>query len=195
MKIFCVSLGRNGTQSLTEFIKKQGYTATHFYRFDKIDPGTFTEDANGIVDHFYSLVETDAHVDIPTSLVFDRMYEKFPDAKFINITRPAEDWLASMQKMNRLMGHDHDPYIFEEAYCNFYFKTGKKKIQDLTEDELLAIREAHLNKINEFFKDKENYLEVELSDPEISSKLKLFIDGNSDALFPNYDGFRSSDLN
>ncbi len=192
MKIFCVSLGRNGTQSLTEFIRYQGYTATHFYRFDKVDLGSFTEDADGIIEHFNSLPETDAYIDIPTCLIFDKMYDKFPDAKFINITRPSEQWIASMKKMNKMMGHDHDPYIFEEAYCNFYLKTEKKKIQDLSEEELLIIRSNHLDKIDQFFKDKKNYLEVELSDPEIGNKIRLFIEGDKDIPFPNYDGFRST---
>ena len=49
----------------------------------------------------------------------------------------------------------------------------------------------HLNKINAFFKDKENYLEVELSDPEIGSKICKFINISSDVEFPSEDSFRS----
>jgi hypothetical protein len=191
MKILCVSLGRNGTQSFTEFMEKQGLRATHFYDFEKIPYGAFTEDADGIENHFNTLPYADAHVDIPTCLIFDRLYKRFPDAKFINITRPAEDWVASMIKMRRLMGHEHEPYIFEEAYCNFYAKTGKTKIQDLDEQELLAIREAHLDKINYFFKDKDNYLEVELTDPDISGKIARFIGKNPNIPFPSKDTFRA----
>lgn len=195
MKIMCVSLGRNGTQSLTSFLRQHGLIATHFYKFDEVKLGSFSEDADGIMDHFESLPYADAHIDIPTCLVFDKVYDKFPDAKFINITRPADDWLASMQKMNRLMGHDHDPYIFEEAYCNFYIKTDKKKIQDLNAEEFLAIREKHLEKISEFFKDKTNYLEVELYDPSIGAKIKEFIGLDLDIDFPDYDGFRKLNRN
>lgn len=190
MKILGLSLGRNGTQSLNDFMSKQGFNTTHFYKFEELKLGSFTEDADGIEEHFNSLPETDVHIDIPTCLIFDRLYKRFPDAKFINITRPEMEWVKSMQKINRLLGHDNDQYIFEEAYCNFYFKTGKKKIQELTEDELLLIRKIHLEKINEFFKDKDNYLEVELNDPEISIKISKFIDGKDDVEFPNKDKFR-----
>lgn len=195
MKIMCVSLGRNGTQSLTSFIRQQGFSATHFYQFDQLSLGDFSEDADGIMKHFESLPYTDAHVDIPTCLVFDQVYDKFPDAKYINITRPSDDWLASMLKMNRLMGHEGDPFIFEEAYCNFYSNTGKNKIQDLTTDEFLFIREKHLERVSDFFKDKDNYLEVELYDPEIASKIKEFIGAELDIDFPNYDGFRKLNTN
>ncbi len=191
----CVSLGRNATQSFTNFIRQHGFTATHFYRFDEVPLGSFSEDADGIINHFNTLPYSDAHVDIPTCLVFDRLYKRFTDAKYINITRPAEDWVASMKKMRNFMGHDHDPYIFEEAYCNFYGYTGKRKIQDLDEDELLFIREKHLDKISNFFQDKDNYLEVELYDPEIGNKIKEFIGATEDIPFPNHDGFREMNRN
>jgi hypothetical protein len=132
---------------------------------------------------------------MPTCLVFDSIYEMFPDAKYINITRPANEWVSSMMKMKKhymdRMGSDRDPFPFEEAYCNMYIKTGKTKIQDLTEYELYQIRQMHLDKIDAFFKGKENYLEVELSDPEIGKKIKEFIGAEKDIPFPNKDGFRN----
>ncbi len=134
--------------------------------------------------------QVNAHVDIPTCLIFDRMYNRFPKAKFINITRPLDAWLASMKKMNKNMGHDHEPYIFEEAYCNFYLNTGKKKIQDLSEYELTEIRERHLQKISNFFNGKDNYLEVSLTDPEIGTKIREFIGGRRNIPFPSIDTFR-----
>jgi hypothetical protein len=194
MKILCVSLGRNATQSFAEFVKDQGFKTTHFYNIQTVRLGEFSENAEGILDHFKSLPYSDAHVDMPTCLVFDSLHEMFPDAKYINITRPAEDWVASMIKMKNhyidRMGISRDPFPFEEAYCNMYIKTGKNKIQDLDEDELYAIRQKHLDKVKDFFKDKDNYLEVELSDPEIGKKIKEFIGGTEDIPFPNNDGFR-----
>jgi hypothetical protein len=141
-----------------------------------------------------TLDQTDAYVDIPTCLIFDKLYEQFPDAKYINITRPEQDWVASMIKMRNhyvnFYGNDRDPYIFEEAYCNFYENTGKKRIQDLTEEELISIRSKHLEKVNRFFKDKTNYLEVELSDPQMGQKIMNFIGVEINSNFPNDDGFR-----
>ena len=191
MKILSVGLGRNGTQSFNRFMQKLGFTTTHFYHYDSLALGSFEENSDGIEKHFNSLKETDVYSDIPNCLIFDKLYERFPEAKYINITRPAEEWILSMQKISSKWAHENDPYIFEEAYCNFYLNTGKTKIQDLTENELLTIREMHLNKINAFFKDKENYLEVELSDPEISNKICKFINISSDVEFPSEDSFRS----
>lgn len=184
MKIFGVSLGRNGTQSLSEFLRQQGFSVTHFYNYSLIPLGEFEEDLDGILKHFDSLPETDAYTDIPTCLVFDVMYDRFPGAKFINITRPIDDWILSMEKVNKLLAHDGDPYPFEEAYCNFYHHTGKKKIQDLTTDELRFIGNYHLTKSRDFFKDKDDYLEVELYDPDIADKIKEFIGGTLDVDFP-----------
>jgi hypothetical protein len=194
MKILCVSLGRNGTQSFANFLKDHKLTVTHFYKYEEFPLGSFLENEIGILDHFKTLKPTDAHVDFPTCLIFDKIYELFPDAKFINITRPESEWVSSMTKMKnhyiKFYGNDRDPYMFEEAYCNIYGYTGKKRIQDLTEEELIFIRTQHLNKINKFFKDKSNYLEVELSDPQISEKILNFIDIELESNFPNADGFR-----
>jgi hypothetical protein len=196
MKVLCVSLGRNATQSFAEFTKNQGFSTTHFYNIQTVKLNDFSEDADGIMDHFNSLPYSEAHVDIPTCLVFDRLYSMFPDAKYINITRPAKNWVDSMIKMKNhytdRMGPDRDPFPFEEAYCNMYIKTGKNKIQDLTEDELYDIRQKHLEKVNAFFKGKENYLEVELSDPEIGNKIREFIGGKENIPFPNNDAFRNT---
>lgn len=194
MKILCVSLGRNGTQSLANFLRDHQITATHFYKYAELPIGSFMENDRGILDHFESLDPTDAHVDIPTCLIFDKLYELFPDAKFINVTRPQDEWVASMIKMRNhyvdFYGNDRDPYIFEEAYCNFYENTGKKRIQDLTEEELITIRTKHLEKVKSFFEGKENYLEVELSDPDMGEKIMNFIGISLKSSFPNDDGFR-----
>lgn len=184
MKIFSVSLGRNGTQSLAEFLRQHGFSVTHFYNYSTMPLGSFEESLEGILKHFDSIPDTDAHIDIPTCLVFDVMYDRFPDAKFINIIRPIDDWIASMEKINRLLAHEGDPYIFEEVYCNFYQNTGKKKIQDLTTDELRFIGNYHLTKARDFFKDKENYLEVSLYDPDLATKIKDFVGGTEDIEFP-----------
>jgi hypothetical protein len=194
MKVMCVSLGRNGTQSFTNFLRDHGFTVTHFYQYGALPIGLFLENEEGILNHFKSLEPTDAHVDIPTCFVFDKLYDMYPDAKFINITRPESDWVASMIKMKNhyvdFYGSDRDPYIFEEAYCNFYSQTGKKRIQDLTEEELSFIRSEHLNKINTFFKGKDNYLEVELSDANIGKKIADFVGYELKFNFPNDDAFR-----
>jgi hypothetical protein len=187
MKIFGVSLGRNATQSLSEFLKEQGFSVTHFYEHLSIPLGAFEESLKGILDHFDSIPETDAYIDIPTCFAFEAMYERFPDAKFINIVRPIDDWIISMQKINRILAHDGPPSIFEKAYCNFYQKTGKNRIQDLTADELKFIATAHLTKIKEFFQDKDNYLEVSLNDKDIAKKIIKFIGVGIESEFPWVD--------
>jgi len=184
MKIFGVSLGRNGTQSLSKFLRDQGFSVTHFYDYQILKLGEFEESLDGILKHFHAIPDTDAYIDIPTCFVFDVMYDTFPDAKFINIVRPIDDWLASMEKINRMHAHEGEPYAFEETYCNFYENTGKKKIQDLTKDELRFIGMYHLTKVRDFFKDKDNYLEVSLHDPEIAIKIKEFVGGTLDIEFP-----------
>lgn len=187
-KIFGVSLGRNATQSLTDFLMKHGLTVTHFYQYNSVPLGTFSEDIKGILDHFESIPETDAYIDIPNCFIFEELYYKYPDAKFINITRPKNDWIASMKRINNAMGHDGDPYIFEEAYCNMYQKTDKKKIQDLTEEELGFIYDKHLDKVRSFFTDKANsYLELEINDIEINKKINIFINKDSDHEFLKID--------
>ena len=85
MKILSVGLGRNGTQSFNQFMQRLGFTTTHFYDFKTMPLGLFEENSYGIEKHFNSLPETDVYSDIPNCLIFDKLYERFPEAKYINI--------------------------------------------------------------------------------------------------------------
>jgi hypothetical protein len=187
-KIFGVSLGRNATQSLAEYLKRHGLSVTHFYNYEGVPLGTFSEDLAGILSHFESLPKTDAYLDIPHCFIFEELYEKYPDAKFINITRTQDKWVASMKRIQEARSHDGDPYIFEEAYCNIYAKTGKTKIQDLTDAELRVIHERHLLKVRAFFDGKKNnYLELNIDDMLLAEKIRDFINGEANPLFPQFD--------
>lgn len=187
-KVFGVSLGRNATQSLSEYLRRQGLSVTHFYDYEGIPLGTFSEDLKGIADHFETLPKTDAYLDIPHSLIFEYLYDKYPNAKFVNITRTQDNWVASMKRIQDARSHEGDPYIFEEAYCNIYAATGKKKIQDLTEAELRVIYDRHLEKARTFFDGKKNsYLEVNIDDMYLPHKIRLFINGKADPVFPQFD--------
>lgn len=187
-KVFGVSLGRNATESLGEYLKRHGLSVTHFYDFMNIPLGTFSEDLKGILDHFESLPKTDAYLDIPNCFIFEELYAKYPGAKFINITRTQDKWVNSMKKIQESRRHDGDPYIFEEAFCNIYATTGKKKIQDLTEAELRVIYDRHLLKVRTFFDGKKNsYLELNIDDMLLAEKIRTFINGNASPLFPQFD--------
>lgn len=187
-KVFGVSLGRNATQSLAKYLEAQDLSVTHFYGYNKLNLGDYTEDLAGIKKHFDDIPETDAYLDIPTCFIFEELYAQYPTAKFINIVRTQDKWVASMKRIQEARKHDGDPYIFEEAYCNIYANTGKKKIQDLTDAELRVIWERHLNKVRTFFDGKKkNYLELHIDDMALAEKIKEFIDGPNDPLFPQFD--------
>ncbi len=187
-KVFGVSLGRNATQSLGEYLKRHGLSVTHFYNYKDIARGTFSEDLAGILEHFESLPKTDAYLDIPNCFIFEELYAKYPDAKFINITRTQDKWVTSMKRIQEARSHDGDPYIFEEAYCNIYANTGKTKIQDLTDAELRVIYDRHLLKVRTFFDGKkDNYLELNIDDMDLAEKIRNFINGTSSPLFPQFD--------
>jgi hypothetical protein len=175
MKILGVGLGRSATKSLAAFLVKNGFKTIHFYNSDEIK-GTFTENINGIINYF-NLIEndTEAFTDIPYCFIYEYFFKKYPDAKFIYIKRDVDSWVESMYEINKIWSYSGEGYIFEEAYCNMYKKTNKKRIQDLTKNELRNIWIEHDKAITEFFKNNKNFIEISLDDKEIANKLCSFL--------------------
>lgn len=199
MKILGVSLGRSATKSLAQFLSWNGFSIKHFYNIDEIEKGIFSEDLNGLNKYLESIDHlAEAFLDIPHSLSFEHFFKMHPDAKFIYIKRDIESWAKSMYEVSQIWAHDNENTLFEKAYCNLYIKTNKNKIQDLTIKELKDIWTAHDKKISEFFKNKDNFIEISLDDKEIENKLSSFLNITTKTNFPKIntiDSIRKKSFN
>lgn len=82
-KVFGIGLGKTGTSSLTAALQQLGYNAVHFP-----DPSVLQDVFNG---------KYDAATDTPIALNFRKLYELFPDAKFLLTVRNITDWMKSIE--------------------------------------------------------------------------------------------------
>lgn len=185
MKIKSVGLNLNGGRGLRPFLMDSGLKVKYFYDYNKIPLGTYHENLSGIESYLDDIDdgEIEVIIDFPTNLAFKYAYEKDPNTKFIclqkNIDKWIDVWSKTMEKYS-----NNNQYLFEEAFCKAYLPaTTKTRIAELTEEELRIIYTEHYAAVEDFFKDKPNFLKVHLDDPQISAKLRTFFEITSDIEF------------
>jgi hypothetical protein len=184
MKIRSIGLNLNGERGLTPFLSDSGFSVRYFYLWNQIPKGTHFESLKGIEDYLDSIDdEFTAIVGFPTNLAYKHSYEKDSETKFICIQRDIDSWLTLW---NQIMTkyNTEETYLFEEAFCKVYSPSSTKtKVADLTEDELRFIYNEHYRLIDEYFAGKPNFLKIQISDPQISAKLRTFFEITSDIEF------------
>jgi hypothetical protein len=183
MKILSLGLNLSGGKGLATFLQNADITTSYFYDYDNLNIGDYPESLEGVnqyIDDQY--ISYDALVDLPHCFGYEHVYNSYPTAKFVYVKKNLDFWLESIK--NAQNHYDHElPFIFEELFCNIYETTEKTKMEDLTEEELTNIYNYHNSAITNFFEGKENFLQVDIADPEITSKLKTFLSIEEDVVF------------
>ena len=150
--IFNIGFNRCGTTSLTEALKILGYNTLHF----SIDGSIWNEDDSNQIE---SVIRTNqnndkklfkglhddyqAFTDFFGEYYYQVLYRQYPNSKFILTTRPVEDWIVSVIKMEKKQRRSS--YTTEE--------NTKKRIIELVNHYFNYKKE-----IKDFFKDKPNTL-------------------------------------
>ena len=89
-KVFCIGFHKTGTKSIASALRILGYRVTGANGVH--DPDIAIK-LNDLVDEVSE--QFDAFQDNPWPLVYKRMDEKYPDAKFILTLRDPDRWIAS----------------------------------------------------------------------------------------------------
>lgn len=183
MKILSVGLNLSAGRGLSAFLSDADITTKFFYDYDSLSVGAYPESLEGantyLAEHYLT---HDALVDMPYCFAYESAYNSDSTTKFIYVKKDLASWLESAK--NAQVHYDHaEPYIFEELFCNIYGTTGKTKMEDLTEEELTNIYNSHDAAITNFFEGKDNFLQVDATDAEITSKLKTFLSIDADVVF------------
>jgi hypothetical protein len=89
-KVFCIGFHKTGTKSIASALRMLGYRVTGPNGTQ--DPDIATK-LNAMVDDLAE--KFDAFQDNPWPLVYRRMDEKYPDARFILTIRDPDRWIAS----------------------------------------------------------------------------------------------------
>lgn len=116
------------------------------------------------------------HCYYPPLDALEEIYEEFPNATWLHVTRKPEKWWSSAQRWSRL--------VFYMKRCN---ATGLPGL-DATEEDFLQFYEDHNERIRQFAKEHPSltYVEVGLSDPDTPSRLRN-LTGIDDTCFGHYN--------
>jgi hypothetical protein len=180
-KIFLLSLGRTGTTSSHLFFQKLGYKSIHWLGSDiemKDIQGFSNSEILTYAEHLEE--KYDAFTGYPYSVSYEYFDKKYPGSMFILITRPAEDWVPSIKRHS-----DGIPFTPTRlAAWGKYIKMDAKDIKEMTDLELENLYHNHNRSVLEYFKNSNNFIHLELSDPEKNIKISNFLGkGNTELEF------------
>ena len=104
-KVFCIGNVKTGSCSLKQLGIELGYKSVHNYSWCKADPKKlikydFFTDGGG---HIWDITKTNDknYWGSNTAHNVNKLYELYPNAKFILNTRALEDWLISKMYWSR----------------------------------------------------------------------------------------------
>lgn len=100
MKVICPGYLKTGTTSLANALRILGYkTYDYFEQVEFLGDEFYDLFTKGKVPDFKALFEdVDAITDNPGCLIFEELFECFPNAKVILTVRDEEEWLRSLRR-------------------------------------------------------------------------------------------------
>ena len=159
-KVFIISLHKTGTTSLAHFLGKMGYLVTG------PDTQLFRPAINNDyyeVDKF--LQQYDAFQDDPWYMLYPYLHTKYPNAKFIFLERSENEWIDSVQNF-----YGRDRY---NNRIRKYFYGSADTI--LNKDLYLEKYRRHNIEVKKYFKNRNNFISISISNNEDVVKLQRFL--------------------
>lgn len=176
-KIFNLGLGRTGTKSFHSLMLDLNFTSIHepndgiiSWMFGESKGGIFFNDSKKNVDSFSGGI-THRYRDI---------YEIYPDAKYVLTTRSAESWLESRLRLHskeQSSGRDNPrwAHVCDDPLFGRLIKFGS--VVDGIQRRLLIQKFNEIHKeIRNFFKDKENFIEMNFIDSDKEKAMKELLE-------------------
>ncbi|MFT7615708.1 MAG: glycosyltransferase involved in cell wall biosynthesis [Candidatus Woesearchaeota archaeon] len=165
-KVFVIGLSKTGTMSMTHWFRKTGYLAIHYK--DTLDLLSIKN--NKIICNPKVASVFDALSDTPVAHYFKEIYQEYPNAKFIYLTRNKEKWLESCQK-HFTKGHYKVSNIIRKT---FNVEVYGSKI--FNRQKFSNTYDQHHTKVMTFFKDKQKqFISVDLSNKDAKNKIATFL--------------------
>ena len=145
-KVFIIGFQKTGTTSLEHALQFMGYRVyggdKNLMKFDK---------SEALKDYIKSTLKTwDAAQDMPWPLFYKELYELYPDAKFILTLRDSKKWIESVVT------------YFASIRIPLHIKIYGVPCAEGHEQRYLELYEQINNEILDFFKNKSNFLLMEM---------------------------------
>lgn len=163
-KVFGIGLNRTGSTSLGIYFQKLGYKHCFEWFSSQQLKKMLTDDSylKRKMNPF------EMHEDWPTALVYDKLTEWYPDAKFILTLRETpEQWFASLKNTSRQEESPHNK-TKELIY-------GYGVITDEHKYELIERYKKHVEDVKAFFKETDKLLILKTSDKDKEDKICNFL--------------------
>jgi len=198
MKIFCIGYNKTGTTSLYQSIKNLGfYTDENTLREgENLMNYAIKNDYNTILRWIEKNTKVELFKDVPFSIpnIWKILYKKYPNAKYILSERDSSDqWYKSIKNFHiKQFKELHNNPTWEDITKVKYAyhrddKTGGFLYDYLTytyghnslpynKNNMISSYELHNNEVKHFFKNKNNFLCVNVSNDNDYFKLCDFLD-------------------
>jgi hypothetical protein len=166
-KIFCIGLGRTGTTTLSACLSELGYkhfgwTAKNHKLRSDLGLLSFL-DTTAFIN---SIKDFDSVDDYPIPLIFEEIYAVYPEAKFIfTVRESAHQWATSIINEFNRKKINHG----EHLWC------GGLLISDDRYVKLIHFYNQHYDRVKNFFRDKNNFLELCWERGDSWSELCIFL--------------------
>jgi hypothetical protein len=182
MKYFVVSLHRSGTLSVSDYLNRAGILAKHWPVYhdgvnleEKIvghetDAGFIAKVLEPVTERF------DAVADVPIPVLYRELFSKYPEARFIYLYRSPLDWARSVRSHYTQAHKELEFRPFVRALYWTYFDWRPRRIDDLTDDQLIWMHGQHTANVVSFFEAAPSQLGCfDLTDKDCGAKLAAFV--------------------
>jgi hypothetical protein len=183
MKYFVVSLHRSGTLSVTDYLNRVGIFAKHWpidhdgVNLEEKIVGHET-DAGFIVKVLEPVTERfEAISDVPIPVLYRELFAKYPDSRFIYLYRNPFDWARSVRSHYAQAHKDPEFRPYVRALYWTYFPWWPRRIDDLTDAQLIWMHCQHTANVVSFFADAapSQLGCFDLTDKDCGAKLAAFV--------------------
>ena len=194
-KIFNISFHKNGTSSFNAFMKTYNLKSFHnTAKFSNNIMGFKNKSENNVIEE-YAKKNIDLHPsiklknfinydnlnklinnynafsDMPFCYLYEYLDKQYPNSLFIYIHRDPSDWYKSINNFFK-----HDSNMRKLIYGYGTASQNKNKY--------LSLYNTHFNEVTEYFKDKKNFIKINLYDPNIGEKICNFCKFKNITSFP-----------
>jgi len=159
-KIFVIGLPRTGTTSISVAMLEAGFSVAH----TAFSQATF------------ELAEVIS--DAPCFSDFQQLDRLFPGSRFIYLRRDLVEWIPSMRRLLLKMEAHLKPKTgyFSPVLKRSFQETFTLESEHLLSDQhLAACYQAHYSRVSQYFLGREDYIEINISEPDSLAHLFRFL--------------------
>ena len=178
VRVFNISLHRMATRSMWCAFDALGFVSIH-HPLQLIE--LYEEN---LVERYAPLrYDNIALGDIPIPLMYRKLYKLFPEARFVLVTRPFEDWFKSVQS------HLRHPLLPDAAVKEHTLLYGYPITKDDCDEDLCRkVFDRHHADAQEFFREQGFLLTLELSTLSWEQLCSFLARPTPDRQFPQLTG-------